>query len=109
MKKLLLVFTALLLIMSFVGCDSEKNDGFDTAKMFSATVIEVNDGRLLVEPSKDCAESKSSDRIEVAISRLELETDINIGDTVEVYYDGVIQESYPAAVTKVVHVKKIEQ
>ncbi len=105
MKKIIALCLAVMFVVSLVGCG--KKAGFDPATMFQATVVEVNGDYLIVEPSKDYAESKSSDRIKVSIGKLTFDNEIAVGDTVEVYYEGGIQETYPAVAAKVVYVKVI--
>ncbi len=111
MKKIIILCSALLLFVSLAACskqdDNTNKAGFDAATMFQANVIEVNNDYLIVEPLKDYAESKSSDRIKVSVGQLTLDDEIEVGDTVEVYYEGGIQETYPAVAEKVVHVKVI--
>ncbi len=112
MKKFIALCLALIFVVSLVGCSKhgeyDNKAGFDTATMFQATVVEVNGDYLIVEPSKDYVESKSSSKIKVSIGKLTLDDEIEVGDTVEVYYEGGIQETYPAVAEKVVYVKVID-
>ncbi len=112
MKKLIILCLALVLALSIVGCDKEETDGkiagFDPAKMFQATILEITDNGLIVEPSEGYSEAKSSNKISVSTTNLDLDDEFKVGDTVEIYYEGVIQETYPAVATKVVFVKKVD-
>ena len=77
--------------------------------VFLASVLEVTEKTLLVEPEQDSVERASADRISVSLAQdaelLNLAgdsrtpADIHVGDTVEITYDGVIAESYPAQIT----------
>ena len=77
--------------------------------VFSASVLEVTEKTLLIEPEQGSAERASADRISVSLTQdaelLNLAgdsctpADIHVGDTVEITYDGVIAESYPAQIT----------
>lgn len=68
---------------------------------FHAKVLEVNDNYLLVEPFADSNESKSADKIEVPLAGKTSWPIPAVGDTVNVFYSGEIQETYPARITKV--------
>ncbi len=64
---------------------------------FTATILEITGNSVLVEPVEDQDESLSSDKI--SFSRQDLEDiDVRVGDNVEITYDGVIMESYPAQI-----------
>ena len=77
--------------------------------VFSASVLEMTEKTLLIEPEQGSAERASADRISVSLTQdaelLNLAgdsctpADIHVGDTVEITYDGVIAESYPAQIT----------
>lgn len=72
---------------------------------FEATVLEVAETALLVEPVENSDELKSADQISVGLSSLEsseldaLLSELKAGDIVEIEYDGMIAESYPAQIT----------
>lgn len=72
---------------------------------FEATVLEVAESYLLVEPVENSDELKSADQISVGLSGLEssklnaLLSELKAGDIVEIEYDGMISESYPAQIT----------
>lgn len=68
---------------------------------FRAKVLEVNDDYLLVEPVADSDESKSADKIEVPLAGKTSWPIPAVGDTVNIFYSGGIQETYPARITKV--------
>ena len=78
---------------------------------FSAAVLEVDKQYILVEPLEGEAERKSADQIQVSLrdegSRI-LE-EICVGDTVEITYDGLIAESYPARINSALGIKVIER
>ena len=71
---------------------------------FAATVIEVHDTYLLVAPEGG-AEESSADKIEISLKDRESWPIPQIGDSVLVVYDGNIQETYPARITKVYRVE----
>jgi len=82
---------------------------------FQAEVIENGDS-LLISPDKDSSEYKSSDKIVVSTKgskildkddkEIEIEG-IKVGDIVEISYNGIILESYPAQISSsTIHIIK---
>ena len=66
---------------------------------FHATVLEVHDGWLLVEPLEGEDILASADRFMVSLAGVEEIPDLEAGDEVAVTFDGMIRESYPAQIT----------
>lgn len=80
-----------------------------TYKSFSGEVTAVHENSITITPSADTNEFKSADSIVVSVTEytkvfdnktLEPITtkDVPVGATVEITYDGNIQESYPAGI-----------
>lgn len=74
---------------------------------FRAEIMEGGDS-LLITPSEDSNEAKSSDKISVNVSTAVLvdesgmtikKEDLTVGDILVITYNGVILESYPAQIT----------
>lgn len=109
MKKItvLLLFSCIL----FTACtSSNENDGYLEEVNFAGIVEEVNENTILVRVNEDEEEIRSSDLISVSLD-VEIEdsmADINIGDEVRVYYDGVVAESYPAQVNNVYAIELVD-
>ena len=66
---------------------------------FHATVLEVHDGWLLVEPLEGEDILASADRFMVSLAGVEEVPDLEAGEEIAVTFDGMIRESYPAQVT----------
>lgn len=64
---------------------------------FAATVVEITGGSVTVEPLEGLPERSSSDRISFSAENLE-QIQAQAGDTVEITYNGLIRESYPASI-----------
>ena len=99
----IIVCSILITICLLAGCSDQSEEEVT----FVATVLEINQSSLLVEPAEGSAELSSADRIEAHIGDAIIidpegnEVDITaveVGDEVMVVYDGVIAESYPAQV-----------
>lgn len=73
---------------------------------FKATVLSSRDGTLLVEPFADENEAKSADRFYVTIP--EGAETFTAGEFVEIVYDGMIQELYPARIPNVTAITKLQ-
>ena len=85
-------------------------DGLGEAawETFMASVLEVHEGYLLVEPLEGEAVRGSADRITVSTGQLEDLPALEAGDVVTVAFDGVVMESYPAQLGEVYSVTLAE-
>lgn len=92
----------------------EKGDGMlhdsvgSTVRIFRATVLEVHEAYLLVEPLEGEWERTSADRIEVSLEKVEAVPGLSPGDLVEISYGGTLLESYPARTVGVTHIHIIK-
>lgn len=79
---------------------------------FRATVKEVYSVSIVVEPHEGSNELLSSDLIVVSVDPdkqlIDRET-IHVGDIIEITYDGLILESYPAQIKNVYKLKIIKK
>ncbi len=78
---------------------------------FKATILEVHENSLLVEPFPDEPICRSANKISVSTSNkavLVNNTILNPGDSVLVCYDGMVQETFPAQVNGTVAVYILE-
>lgn len=76
---------------------------------FQATILEINDLYYLVEPLEGCQERKSSDQITVPMRHLDPSLEPEVGDIIEITYNGEIAESYPAQITEVYSIKVVKE
>ena len=104
MKKLYLSILLLCIILITVSCSTGQKE--DIA-IFKATVLE-NNVSLIVEPQQDTIEIKSSDKIAVHTNNSKIYnssgkeisvSEIPIGGIVQITYNGMIAESYPAQIS----------
>ncbi len=84
---------------------AELPDEFTTnavlAYSFNATVLEIYGNNILVEPFKDETERNSCDKIYVNTSKLSEVPYLEVGDKIQISYNGQIQESYPGQISTV--------
>ena len=73
---------------------------------FQATVIEVMDESVLVRPADDSSEFNAADKLSIPNKE---KLALQIGDTVEIVYNGELLESYPAQLGKVYKITLLEQ
>lgn len=105
-----------VVILFLTGCGESVMTPIGTAQAyFEATVFEVKEHTLLVEPLEGEEERKSSDRISVGTDSISQEEalaalgKLREGDVIEIGYDGMIMESYPAQITGVFAIEIIEE
>jgi hypothetical protein len=99
----IIICLILITICLLAGC----SDRGEEEVSFVATVLEINQSSLLVEPAEGSVELNSADRIvahvgdAIIIDPESIEVDITaveVGDKVMIFYDGSIAESYPAQI-----------
>lgn len=76
---------------------------------FYATILELNDQYLLVQPVEGSSELRSCDKIYVPIRNMPPSPAPWVGDTVEIVYDGLIMETYPGQIGKVDSIRIVDQ
>lgn len=76
---------------------------------FRATILEIKDTYYLVEPVEGSQELKSSDQITVPMKNLDSSLEPELGDIIEINYNGEIAESYPAHITEVYSIKVVKE
>lgn len=95
------------------GVDNPTNvstqEGFNP--YFNATVLEVYEGSVVVEPFEGTEERKSSDKISVSLNVISTNPvpSIKVGDRIRVVYNGEIAESYPAQINKVFAIYALDE
>lgn len=109
MKKYISIFLAIMCILSLVGCGKKEPVGDPPSVSFQATILEIIDQTYLVEPVEGSQELKSSDQITVPMKNLDPSLEPEVGDIIEITYDGSIAESYPAQITEVYGIKVVEE
>lgn len=105
MKRFLSLFLAFAVLFSLSACGSETTD----SATFQATILEADENGFLVEPVAGSEELNSADRIVVPMTAMESSPEPEIGDTLEIVYDGDIAESYPAQINTVYSIRVVEE
>lgn len=101
------IFIVLGSIFAYITKPLTRNDVIQHKPNFSGTVIEINDDTsILVHVNENDPIIKSSDKIFVSLNVKMANIsvsgrDLDIGDDIIVYYDGIIAESYPAQINGV--------
>uniref|UniRef100_UPI0040568C36 M56 family metallopeptidase n=1 Tax=Agathobacter sp. TaxID=2021311 RepID=UPI0040568C36 len=75
---------------------------------FKAEVLEIHDGYFLVKPESGWA-INSADQIEVPMENMDPSLEPQVGDIIEITYDGKILETYPARLSNVYSIKVVEE
>lgn len=105
MKKVLFILIGAILVMSLLtGCNRS-----DASETFEAKIIQVGKGSIIVMPVDGSDELRSSDLFSIHIT-VDTELETTSGEkgsisalkedmNVEIAYNGIIMESYPAQIT----------
>ncbi len=73
-----------------------------------AKLLETDNGYFLVEPVEGSPELNSADRIEISMKNMSPSPEPQIGDILQIEYDGELQESYPARISEPYSVSVVE-
>lgn len=74
-----------------------------------AKIMEVHEGYFLVEPVEGSWELSSASQIEVPMKNMAPSPEPQVGDILEIEYDGQLQETYPARITAVYGIRVISE
>ena len=91
--------------------DKTENSAADmivNVSAFRGKVLEVDEECVLVEPLEGEQEQLCSDKIYVSIGKLAQIPEIRVGDILQIQYDGMIQETYPAQINVTYAIEIIE-
>ena len=77
----------------------------EQAPVFYPVVEEIGDGVMTVLTNEDTPERASADRITVPLQHLHPAKEPVVGDVVEISYNGVILESYPAQLGEIYSIR----
>lgn len=94
----------------FVACSnsSAKDTSIESEASVIATITEIQDSTFLVEPIEGSEELKSSDVFSVSHVDVEMPADLEVGDQVEIFYNGQIQETDPATLDGVERIEAVK-
>ena len=104
MKKFICILMIFAVLFSITACNSKTNN----TATFQAVILEIHDSYYLVEPGEGSAELNSADQITVPMKNMNLSPEPEVGDILEIEYDGAIAESYPAQITNVYSISVVE-
>lgn len=76
--------------------------------IFQAKVLEVDERAVQVEPLEGERELLSADKFYISLYHLQDLPEMQVGDILEITYDGLILESYPCQITGTISVKVVE-
>lgn len=112
MRKQVLVILVLSLILAVTACGTSSGGESEVVgnekATFQATILEIHDGYYLVEPVAGSTELNSADQITVPMTNMNPSPEPEVGDVLEIEYDGSIAESYPAQITNVYSISVVE-
>jgi hypothetical protein len=76
----------------------------ESISVLRAKILEIHDRYFLVEPVEGSWESSSASKIEVPIRNMSPSPEPQVGDILQIEYDGQILETYPARLNNVYHI-----
>ena len=111
MKKIMLIFTVIMLVTTFIACENtgiptDTTDAHEQSAFFAAKVITPGENSILIEIT-DAGNSNISLGSEAWISSYDVNIDYSTyatGDYVHVEFDGTVMESYPLQINSVTYI-----
>ena len=99
MKKLIALVLSLFCLWGLFGCTGQSNKDVEAKEyQFQATVLDVTEEYLLVEPEEGSKAYNFSDKYRVGIKGNPSWPIPQVGDLVNVVYNGFAHASYPAEI-----------
>jgi len=95
MKKLIALVLGLVCVLGLVGCNEAKENENDVNAVFQGKIIEINDGTMLVEPLQGYPEAAHCELVSVVIQNMTSSSKPEVGDIVEITYNGSMTEEAP--------------
>ena len=87
------------------GDDSGVDQGAAVEEtVFTATVLEIGDGYLLVEPVEGDPMLATADQIQVPVDGVELPDGVTTGTVLTITFSGGVMESYPAQIADIISI-----
>ena len=113
MRKLLLLILTLSFVLAVAACRTssdggESEVGENETTTFKATILQIHDDYYLVKPVEGSVELNSADQITVPMTNMNPSPEPEVGDVLEIEYDGSIAELYPAQITNVYSISVVE-
>ena len=120
LKNSIKVFIILIVSgLLFMGCANDNGNGDDPGNVndevqilqFVATVLEIDENTLLVEPVAEEEILQSGDRVSINTGNMEPEDvpEMEEGDRVRIFYTGDVMESYPLQLEEVQFIVLVEE
>ena len=108
MKRLLILCLCLTLFLS-AGCRAKPASETGTGNsVFRAFLVEIGDADALLKPVDGCPEAEYADLVRVAVRHMPLSPKPEIGDVVEITYNGSMTEEDPPAPCGVVKIEVVD-
>ena len=114
-KNVMITFIVLVLMISgSLACSHSNNEVQSTRQeiqetAFEAVILEISDTYLLVEPIEGSSELNSADQITVPMTNMNVSSELEVGDIIEIKYNSEIAESYPAQITEIYSIKMVKE
>ena len=109
MKKKLYSSICLLCLAVIILCaygKQEKGNNEPKTITFQATIIEVNSDTIIVEPVDGSSELNSADKFSISNDE---NLELQVGNLLEITYNGDIMESYPAQLGEVHNITIVQE
>ncbi|HLR91886.1 MAG TPA: hypothetical protein VK048_02400 [Atopostipes sp.] len=114
MQKKIFLRLSLFLVFFFVACSSENEDppidmsnSITSEVIFHGTIEEITDETSAVVAVNSGDILNSADKVIVDLTKSADDIVFEVGNNVQVTYDGIVRESYPAQINTL-HIEKIE-
>lgn len=111
MKKQIVCIMILSIMFTLVACGGRAGKDFDKPDdlyTFHAEILEIHDSYFLVKPDAGTQEANCADKLQVSTQNADQSVDWQVGDSIQITYNGQIQELYPAILPQVYKVEKVE-
>lgn len=95
-----------VLLFALTACSTAKTDN---SRVMQAEITKIENGAMLVTPVEGSSELNSSDSFHISLELMPASPEPEVGDIVEITYNGGIEETYPAGLENVTSIVVVEE
>ena len=104
----ILAIAVIMIFSAYRSSESYRKKNASETYTMKGTVLDISNGTVIAEPFVGEDELNSSDKFVISMENMNSSPEPQVGDVIEVKYNGDIEETYPARLGGVISVSVVE-